>query len=429
MPHFRTLRFLIWIHGLTLFSAVGGVPMGQFWVIRAGNETADPLVEAVEGKKLPPDELASRITALIDGKKIQQLARFDQVLGEEVFRRKNVTGEMHFPGDDEKMDMGVTVEAEVTLAQDSRKADVRFVTEMYEKKSKDEYFQKTVNSAHTIYGDRWELMGLWKNAKESTLSLARVTDYPAAAVAEPDSPATVLQVELLEIQPEDLAQFRKSTPATRQKAAVWLRGRSKILAATVAKLRSGQRSGYDDAVGCFSGDRGGFTLRCEQTTSDDGKKVDVTLSAQWQDSEKPAAKEDYQFTVGETLDAGLPQLFEPATTRSSKGPSPVLVITPQVSLPKDHSQKIVAPPDPGTLPEGLSTQTYSVAPSFMRVMQGTQDVNKRIPLREALAQRGLEFTAGSSATFSNQRCEVLFTHTRDGHMKFAALLKELDLLP
>lgn len=429
MAAIRTVCFLSWIHGFGLLSAFAGEPQGQFWIIRAANETAGPLVEAVEGKNLPPADLASRLTALIDAKKIQQLARFDQVLGEEVFTRRNLTGEMRYPDSDEKIDLGVTLEAEVTLANDSRKADIRFVTEICEKKSRDVFFQKRINSSHIFYGDRWELMNIWKDAEDSTLCLARITDYPVATAAVPESAATVLHVELLEIQPEDVAQFRKSTPATREKAVNWLHGRSKLLAATVAKLKPGQRSSHEDGVASLAGERGGLTLMSEQTTGGDGRKVDITLNAQWQDPEKPAAKEEFQFFVGATLDAGLTELFEPSVARPSKGSLPVLLVTPRVSLPENDSPSTVVPKDPNTLPDKITTGIYPVAPKFMRIMQGTQELNNRPPLREALARRGLEFPQGTSVTMSASSCAVYLTHSREGHLKFTSLLKELDLLP
>lgn len=103
IPNLTALCFCI------VVPLVAGEPQGQFWVLRAANATAGPLVEALEGKNLPPAELASRITALIDDKKIQQLARFDQVLGEEVFSRRNLTGEMLDPHGDGKIDLGLTI--------------------------------------------------------------------------------------------------------------------------------------------------------------------------------------------------------------------------------------------------------------------------------------------------------------------------------
>jgi hypothetical protein len=433
-----TLYFIA-LCGFTLISAVAGEPQSQFWIIRSANEIADHLVETVEGKKLPPEELASRITALIDAKKIQQLARFDQALGKEVISRKNPTGELVCPSGNGNIALGTSVEAGVTLADDSRKANIRLAVEIGEKKSRTEYFLKALNSAQALNGDHWELMDLWKNSEESTLCLARITDYPvAAAGAELDSPATVLRVELLEIQPEDLAQFHKSTSATRSKALAWLRGRSKLLVVTTARLRPGQRSHHQDLVANLAGDRGGFTLASEQITSGDGKKVDITLSAQWQDPAKPVAKEDYHFTVGETVDAGQTRLFAPSIAPSGKGPSPVLLLTPQVSLPQDHPQGIAASKDPSTLPDKRSTQIYPVAAKFMRVIQDTQDnqdnqdnqdSNKRLPLMKALANRGLEFIPGASVTFSHPQCVVQLTHTRDGHLKFCELLKTLDLQP
>lgn len=429
MATIKTLCFLSWIHGFGLLSAVAGEPQGQFWILRAANENAASLVEAVEGKNLPTTELASRITALIAGQKIQQLARFDQVLGEEVFSRKILTGEMRYPDSDEKIDLGVTLEAEVTLASHSRKADMRYVVEIYEKKSRDVFYQKRVNSSHVLDSDRWELMDFWKNAKETTLCLARITDYPVAKAAEPESAATVLHVELLEIQPEDIAQFRKSTPATREKAVAWLRGRSKLLAGTLAKLKPGQRSSHEDGVSSLAGERGGFTLMSDQITSRDGKEVDLTLNAQWQDPEKPAAKEDYHFSVGETLDAGQTQLFEPSIAPNSKGPLPVMLVTAQVSLPTARRSPPTVPKDPGSLPEEISTAVYPVAPKCMRVMQNTSEPNNRPSFREALVRRGMEFPQGTSATMSANSCEVYLTHSREGHLKFVSLLKELDLLP
>jgi hypothetical protein len=366
---------------------------------------------------------------LIESRKIQQLARFDQMLGKDVFKRRNLTGEMRYPDSEEKIDLGVTLEAEVTLADDSRKADIRFVTEIYEKKSRDVYSLQTSNFAHVLHGDGWELMDLWKNAKESTLCLARIADYPVATDTERRYPATALQVELLETQPEDIVQFRKSTPATREKAVIWLRGRSKLLVATVAKIEPGQRSSHEDGVSSLTGERGGLTLMSEQTTSGNGKTVDIILNAQWQDPEKPVEKEDYTFAVGETLDVGQTQLFEPSTAPKSKGPSTVMLVTARVTLPGIPLKEPEAPKDPGSLPDKLSTAMYSVAPRFMRIVQDTPEINNRPTLREALARRGLEFPQGTSAIMDTKSCRVLLTHTRDGHLKFMALLKELRLLP
>jgi hypothetical protein len=78
----RLIPYLTAICFCTVFPICASEPQGQFWIIRAANEIAVPLVEAVEGKNLPTAELTSRITGSIDAKKVQQLARFDQVLGE-----------------------------------------------------------------------------------------------------------------------------------------------------------------------------------------------------------------------------------------------------------------------------------------------------------------------------------------------------------
>lgn len=303
------------------------------------------------------------------------------------------------------------------------------MTEIDEKKSRDVYFQRRCNFSIVLYGDRWELMDFWKNSQETTLCLARITDYPVDTVAEAQFPVTALHLELLEIQPGDVAQFRKSTPATREKAADWLRGRSKLLAATVARIKPGQRSSHEDAVTSLTGETGGFTLLSEQVTSGDGRKVDVTFNAGWQDPEKPAAEEDCKFSVGATLDAGVSELFEPSVARPSNGPLPVLLVTPQVALPKDYAPKHAASKDPAALPDKITTAIYPVAVDFMRVIQGKQDLKKRTLLIEALANRGLEFTQGTSATFRYDSCEVLLTHSRQGHLKFVSLLKELNLTP
>lgn len=73
--------FLITAFGLISLPTVAGETQGQFWFLRAANEIADPLVDAVEQKKIPPAELVSNVKALIDQKKVQELARFDQILG------------------------------------------------------------------------------------------------------------------------------------------------------------------------------------------------------------------------------------------------------------------------------------------------------------------------------------------------------------
>jgi hypothetical protein len=210
---------------------------------------------------------------------------------------------------------------------------------------------------------------------------------------------------------------------------IWLRGRSKLLAGTVVKNKPGERSSHEDGVSSLTGERGGLTLLSEQTTSGDGKKVDITFNAQWQDPEKPAEEEDYKFAVGETLDVGQAQLFEPSVAPKSKGPLPVILVTAHVTLPKIPLGEHAAPKDPGSLPEKISSEKYPVAPKFMRVIQDTLEVNDRPPLREALARRGLAFPHGTSVTMDPKSCRVLLTHTRDGHMKFVTLLKELSLLP
>ncbi|MGL5017565.1 MAG: hypothetical protein ACRDBP_05495 [Luteolibacter sp.] len=425
----RFFLHLLQVLGFFSLPILAGETKGQFWILRAANDVADPLVEAAKGKPLPPAELASKITSLIEQKKVQELARFDQIIGEGPIRRQNLNGEMRYPDSEEKIDMGVILEAEVTLAGDFRRADLRFVTEIYEKKSRDVYSLKRSNMAHTLYGDGWELMDFWKNAKETTLCLARITDYPVTTDAVLKSPATVLHVELLEAKPEDVAQFRKSTPATREKAVTWLRGRSKLLAGTLTKINPGQRSSHEDGVESLDGERGGFTLMSEQTTSGDGKQVDITLDAKWQDPEKPAAEEDYQFSVGETLEVGQTQLLEPSIAPKSKGPLPVLLVTAQVSLSEIRVRESAAPKDPGSLSENLSTANYPVAPKFTRIVQNTRDPNNRQSLRESLIQRGFEFPQGTSVVMSASSCTVMLTHYREGHIKFAALLKELNLLP
>jgi hypothetical protein len=92
-------------------------------------------------------------------------------------------------------------------------------------------------------------------------------------------------------------------------------------------------------------------------------------------------------------------------------------------------RELAAPEDPDSLPEEISTAEYPVAPKFMRIAQDARVMSNRPPLRNALARRGLEFPSGTSVTMNSDSCTVLLTHNRDGHQKFTALLKELDLLP
>lgn len=413
------------VFGLAILPTTATGAESQFWIIRAANETAVPLKEAVEEQKLPPDELASRITKLIGAGKIQQLARYDQPYIEGKLERKTPTGTLSSPKG-ELFHLGINFEAEIYGEDSSSKIDLRVLAEITEEKSPREYFWKTFYSSQSLYNENWTLLNVWNNGSHSTLLLARVTDRPPA---ELDLPATSLEIDLLEIDPADLAQFRKSTPETRQKAMTWLRQRSKLLATGMIHSRAGNKTTFEDATTTMSGEKGGFTCETVQETSSDGRKVDVSIRASWQNRDKPSRVAEYQFAIGSTLDAKTPQFFEPTTGSNLPGALPVLLVTPKVTLPNNYTEPPAVQRDPATIPDKISFITYPVAAHFSRTIHGPLYESDLVPLEKGLGQHGLEFPMGTSVGYHSGKPLVLLNQNREGHLKFMQILKTLKLQP
>jgi len=410
-------------------------PKGDFWLLRAENEIADPLVDAVVNKNVAPDELAGRITSLIDGRKLRQLARFtEQLDSEKKVERKKTEGVLNSPDGSDQVDLGVEFECESSFSEGNADARCRLSLSITEKESPEHYSQKILLGSKTFVGDGWELLEVWNNGKESTVYLGRISPLPG--VAKERVSQLQLRTELLETKCDDLAQFRKSTPATRQKAIDWLRGRSKLLAAATSSGRSGEKmvhqdkllGFYDKKVGYLG--TAGWVLTPEAYISGDGRKADLNLTATWQNPKKPAddAKPEYRFEIGETFETGQTLLFEPTAQLSTSGQSLVCLITVTTQVTGER-RDVVAERDPGTVPDKTSAYTYPVSPKFLRILQGAPDANQRPRLQQSLEQRGLKFEAGMAVTFRPTDCAVLLSQNREGHLAFMKLLKDLDLLP
>lgn len=420
--------------GLTIVG-MAEQPKGDFWVLRAGNEVAAPLIESVQSKNVAADELTSRISSLIDGRKIKQLARFTEELENETkIERKKPEGVLSSPDGKDQVDLGVEFECEPSLSEGNPNAPCRLSLVITEKESSEQYSRKVVLSSKTFIGEGWQVLEVWSDGKESTMYLGRISPLPG--VTEERVSQLQLRTEMLEIKAEDLAQYRKSTPATRQKAVEWLRGRSRLLAAATCSSRSGERMAHEDKLQGFYDKKAGYlgtaglVLVPEAYISGDGLKADLKLIATWQNPKKLAddAKPDYHFEIGETFETGQTRLFEPTAQPSTAGQSVVCLLTVTTQVTGER-RETAGERDPITVPDKLSTFSYSVSPKFIRIVQGGSSREQRPRLQQSLEQRGFKFDRGMSVTFHSVNSAVLLTQNREGHLAFMRLLKDLDLLP
>ncbi len=418
-------------------SATAAEPKIDFWLLRAGNELADPLMEAVAGKKLTPDALDEKISSMIRSNKIKELARFTEIVSEKKIARKIHDGELEARSGQGKLDLGIQFESEVTLSRDSRMTDIRYALAITEKADRATYTEEQVNASTAIRDGEWVVLNAWNNGLESTLLLSHISPLPVEDTGKSFiTPVLLVRAELLESSPGDLIQYEKSTLATRPKAADWLRSRSKRIASAFTSARSGNVVVHQDMTREIASERstftpsGGLQMDFRGMVGRDGKQVDLSLELKWQDPTKPADFEqpDYLFEIADTLDDGQPMLCKPSIRPARASGQLILLLTPRIEFANTSPVAKAPSWNPSKIPDKISTIIYPVAPKISRVLNPDSKIHQRMSLMEALKQRGIPFKTGMSVTLSSN-CTVLLTQDRQGHLMFKKLLETLDLEP
>ncbi len=418
-----------------IVSSVQAAPQGDFWILRADDEIAAPLVDAVITGKVAPDVFTSRIADLIAAKKISEVARFKETLEGKKIERKTSTGAVSSRDGTESVDFGVTFECEDSISRDSNHADFRFALEITDKSEQHRYSSKLYVGSTFLIGENWKLMEIWDDSKVSTIFLARMTGYPVMKETRlVMAPCLQLRAELLGVKPEDMKTFGKSTSATREKAVAWLRSRSRRVTAATLSWRSGLSIAHQDfSLGFMDESPGyltsGLSISSACMIGADGKEVDLDGEATWQPREKPEdrKKPAYRFVIQESIADGQTACFN-ATVPTASQESIVLLLTPDIDVIGNSPQTISTSRDPETVPEGKMSFNYSVAPKFRRILIGSDPEYKQLPIKTLLEKWGIIFDAGMSASM-NSSCEVWLTQDREGHLAFIKLLNDLGLNP
>lgn len=78
------------------------------------------------------------------------------------------------------------------------------------------------------------------------------------------------------------------------------------------------------------------------------------------------------------------------------------------------------------IPEGLSTQTYAVEPSFYRKLNDKHPGEFRKPLKELLQLQGMTFPEKTFVNYIASKGVVVLRHNKSGHLAFQKILTEFS---
>ena len=431
----------------TLISLVSGAfalqanPVVDLRLILTDPKTAGSLEKALQEGSMIPSQVEDRLDAMAKGNTLTVLSHFKQQFSPQGQR-------LHFDkdredvriADGEVMPCGIELEAEPHVGP-SGLIDIRFFLDRSVPKARNRIETARTNTAGTIKSDRWDILCDWGDEKQATLLLARVTGMtPTKEPAAHRLFDVGMDAEIRWCESSDLKTFERSTPATYSKAVAWLMRRSKLIATSGIRMRSGQRSSQQDILQWIHDDNGwetselGWTLDFLTTVGPNGKLIDLQLKSQWQpkDARRPSSKPQFTFNFAETTESGTTLVIEPKT-RPDSGPVPVIFITPTIRMMADAKKST----DQLKLPEEgkIGGVFYPVHPSMMRRFaeitepnaNPRQGVIAQRPLMEMLQAMGMKFPAGTSATFDSSQCQVMLFNDRQGHQMFRAILHKYEL--
>ena len=168
----------------------------------------------------------------------------------------------------------------------------------------------------------------------------------------------------------------------------------------------------------------GFHFEIETTLGRQQKKLDLSISAEWQDPEKFKETPDYKFTFAQTVLTNKATVIEPTTVPEKSPKAIVLVLTPKAQQLAGDSPAVAN--SKRVIPEGLSTQTYAVEPSFYRKMNAKHPGEFRKPLKELLHFQGMTFPEKTFVNYIASKGVTVLRHNKSGHLAFQKILTEIS---
>ena len=135
-------------------------------------------------------------------------------------------------------------------------------------------------------------------------------------------------------------------------------------------------------------------------------------------SEKP----EYKFSFTETVPTNQSLLIEPTTKPKGNTDALILILTPRAQAPttpapQDDSNKPV--------PDGISTRTYIVEPSFLRLLNEKHQADNALSTQGLLQKEGILFSEKAFANYIPATNTVILRNNKAAHLAFQKILKEL----
>ncbi len=205
-------------------------------------------------------------------------------------------------------------------------------------------------------------------------------------------------------------------------------------------LRGGQMCEQDNLLEWIHDANGwdtaelGWTLEYSNAIGPDGKLIDLRLKSGWHppDAKRPPATPDFSYEYASPIPTGTTVVIEPKT-RPDIGPVPVIFLTPTLLIMAEGEKPLYTQ---GLPKEGdLAIITYPVHPSLMRKLAALAAPDPKADprglagpnLRDMLQNMGMEFPAGTNASFNASQGHVVLLHNREGHQRFRAILDQNGL--
>ena len=416
-------------------AAFAADPLIDLRLLRMDQRTAGLLEKALQDDAADAAMIEDKMDALVKGGTLTELARFrkafapqGEILAFEKGREdiKVADGEV-LPG-------GISVETEAT-AGPSGLVDLRLALSRAVQEGQNRIHAERTNAA-SFRSDRWDILSDWGDGKQATLLIVRFTGTETGGEAPSDRIAQVqLRSELRWCEPADLKTFGRATDETRAKATAWLLGRSKPIATSGIRLRGGLKCVQENLLEWIHDANGwdtaqlGWSLEYSNSIGPDGKLIDLQLMSRWHtvDAKRPPLTPDFSYQYASTIPSGATVVIEPKTSPDI-GPVPVIFLTPTLLTLAEGEKPLYAQ---GLPKEGdLAIITYPVHPSLMRKLAALAAPDPKADphgpagpnLRDMLQNMGMEFPAGTNASFNASQGHVVLVHYREGHQRFRAIL-------
>lgn len=206
-------------------------------------KTGDSLVRTVEEATVGAEALDAKISQLVKGAKITELAAFkEKAVANKTTQLKAAPGSAP-----------LVVEMETDISGGGL-THLRYAAEWSPRTPKGVGLAR-INSCMTLSGARWHVLGRWNDTKADSILLARgVGGADTAKTGDADlqrqraayPPVGVhLTAEWMDVDMADLDKANQAPPETRAKALLWLRGRGTPLGSVSCAGMNAQRAILD----------------------------------------------------------------------------------------------------------------------------------------------------------------------------------------